>query len=176
MQTWQVTASSSSNLADTLKGASSFTCQGLTTSKQMPWHGLAPPSKPYQPTSPFSTSLSRLPSLRQNQILSSCRLLLKQSDSPPKFQQSVRELWQAAQGLQQSHPARGLHTPARGLQQSARGLHQAARGLQQSHLARGLHNPTRGLQQSARGLQQCSKWQSIPTRRLPTQPPSYKWP
>ena len=42
-----------SNSADTLTGVNSFTCQGMTTSKQMPWHGLAPPDKQYQPASPY---------------------------------------------------------------------------------------------------------------------------
>src|SRR4051812_42240008 len=44
-QTWQATASSCSNSADILRGASSPTCQETTTTKQILWHESAPPAK-----------------------------------------------------------------------------------------------------------------------------------
>ena len=59
-QTWQAIDSSSSKSADTLKDASSSTCHGPTTSKQMPWHGSAPPDKLYQPASLSNASSNRL--------------------------------------------------------------------------------------------------------------------
>ena len=80
-QTWRATASSFINSVDTLKGASFSTCHRLTTSKQIPWHELAPPDKPYQRASPFSASSNRLSSRLQNQTPSSCRLTLMQPDT-----------------------------------------------------------------------------------------------
>ena len=67
-------------LSGYFKGASSSTCQEMTMSKQTPWCESAPPVKQYQPVSPYNASSSRLSSHRQSQTLSSCRLLLKQSD------------------------------------------------------------------------------------------------
>ena len=81
------------------EGASSFTCQGPTTTKQMPWHGSAPPDRLYQPVSLSSASSNRLSSRLQNQTPSSYRLPLMQLYPTWGTQQAARGLRQAARGL-----------------------------------------------------------------------------
>ena len=129
MQTWQATASSYSNSADTLTGASSFTCQEMTTTKQTPWHESAPPAKQYHPASPFGASSSRLSSLHQNLTPFLCRLLPKTADPTPELRQTERGLWQMTPKPPQSSPARGLRRRTRRFQNSTQGPRQPAWGL-----------------------------------------------
>src|SRR4051812_2303268 len=96
MQTWQATASSCSDSVDILRGASSFTCQEMTTTKQTPWRELAPPAKQYHPASPFSASSSRLLSLHRSQTPSLCRHPPKKSDQTQEPQQTTQEPLQMA--------------------------------------------------------------------------------
>ena len=98
-RTWRAIDSSSSRSADTSKGASSFTCQGPTTTKQMPWHRSAPPDRPYQPASPSSASSSRPSSRLQSRTLSSYRLCQMQSDPTGGIPQAARGLPQLARRL-----------------------------------------------------------------------------
>ena len=158
MQTWRATASLYNNSVDILRGASSFTCQEMTTTRQTPWHESAPPAKQYHLASPFDASSSRLSSLHQNQTPSLCRLPPKKSDPTQEPQQAARESLQMTPRAPQSKPARGLQNPARGLRRPVRRL----------------QNSSQGLLQSARGLHQSSKRPRTPARRLPAQPPSSK--
>ncbi|SPT17825.1 unnamed protein product [Triticum aestivum] len=70
-----------------------------TTTKQMPWHGSAPPDRLYQLVSLSSASSSRLSSRLQNRTLSSYRPPLMQPDPTGATQQAARGLQQAARGL-----------------------------------------------------------------------------